>query len=819
MRSRARTAAASVAVLVAVLVSRPASAFASGLVTPAPPAGAGAPAASLAPLRSLAVDARLGATTATITERRTYVLPSGVAGPVTVTYHHSAPGAGAPVVTVAGAALSGSVLAPAAADAARRDLTRALGDPAPLRELGTPLFVSTPVAVSPGAVEVVVSTTVPLTPHGTLRGVTVPLDWARPPIGTLDVQVTASTEAPLRALYSPFHELDVVRDGARAAHATHAGQSVCTDFDLTLLVSDGEGPVHVDLLPFRYGADEGGFFLALVTPDPTPVEADVLPRDLVFVLDTSGSMSGVKLTQAKQALRGVLSGLRPADSFALISFADGVRTFQPAAVPADAAHVAAAASFVDGLQADGGTNISDALRAAFASLPSGAGHPRYVVFLTDGQPTVGVTSVDAIASMAVAANEAGARLYAFGIGDDVNTVLLDRLARQSSGDVFYVRPTQSVSDAVESFFERLSAPVLANPRLGLEAFGVADLYPPVLPDLFAGRTVTLLGRYAAPGRATVALAGARAGQPWTAGFDVTLPAYALGDGAVPRIWAARHVARLLTDIKQGNTDPMLAAEVQAVASRFGVTTAFTTFAPDARGDVALRYTGVPMAATGTVAVDTSSALSGYGHSDAVQAGAPADTSAVVRYVSDRSLPRRGGYLTDTKLTGMETFVDLAFGSERYFAFADTEAPWGAAGLLATGANARFELLGRAFRVSDPAAPPAGASPPLETADVPGPSWRPIEDPTPVAPVDVPASSSAAGPGPAADGGVAIVPDVDGAGGPSPVPASPDLVGGGGGCACNAGPARGGGAAAIAAAALASLAARRRAKRRRHRAGT
>ena len=211
-----------------------------------------------------------------------------------------------------------------------------------------------------------VTTTVPLAPHGTLRGVTVPLDWARPPIGTLDVAVAASTEAPLRALYSPFHELDVVRDGARAAHATHAGQAVCTDFDLTLLVSDGEGPVHLDLLPFRYGAGEGGYFLALVTPDPTPVDADALPRDVVLVIDTSGSMAASATHQGGPARRARASS--PADTFALISFSDTVRSFQPAAAPAVRGDVAAATAFVDGLQVDRRHRHSDAFHTGFALL-------------------------------------------------------------------------------------------------------------------------------------------------------------------------------------------------------------------------------------------------------------------------------------------------------------------------------------------------------------------------------------------------------------------------------------------------------------------
>jgi MYXO-CTERM domain-containing protein len=750
------------------------NAGATGLVMPTPPAGNDAPARpplSLGALRTLTVDAQLGPSSADITERRTYALdPSYAGGSATLTFYQSVVGSGAPTITVGDRTLTGTTLAPDAADAVRRRLTLQLRDPSPLRDLGTPLFVGDPLELAvatTGTVEVVVTTSVPLSAHGTLQGVVLPIDWARPPVGSIDVKVRARSDAPLRALYSPFHELAVVRDGVNEAHATYSGRTICTDFDLTLLVSSGEGPVHLDLVPFRYGQAEGGTFLALVTPDPTPVTEDVLPRDIAFVLDTSGSMTGVKIAQAKEALRGVLGGLRPVDSFALISFSDGVRTFQSKMVKADAHNVADAMTFVDGLQAAGSTNIYDALATAFDTLPGEASHPRYVVFLTDGQPTVGTTSIDSIVAMAGTRNEVGARIFSFGIGDDVNTVLLDRLARQSSGDVLYVRPSQSVSVAVQDFFQRISDPVLANPTLDLGPFAIADLYPKVMPDLFAGRTVTLFGRYAFPGRASIALTGSRGGQPWSVAFDVTLPEYALADGYVPRIWAARHVGRLLADIKQGNADPALVDQALAVATRFGVTTNFTAFTADAQGNVALKYSAVPVTASGSVAVDTSSALNGYGQSDAVRAtSAP---NLTVRYVSDRSLPMQGGYLTDTKLSGDEAFVDLSFGSDRYFAFAAAEAPWGAAWLLAAGTNARFELLGRAFRISDPVGPAVGTSEvPPESPVVPEPLWLPTgTTPTAATPTD---SGSA---GASAAGGV-----------PAPVAEPMSLPGRGAGCGCS-----------------------------------
>jgi len=278
---------------------------------------------------------------------------------------------------------------------------------------------------------------------------------------------------------------------------------------------------------------------------------------------------------------------------------------------------------------------------------------------------------------------------------------------------------------------------------------------------------------------------------------VTLPEYALDSGYVPRVWALRQVGRLLADIKQGNTDPLLVAEVIALASRFGVTTNFTTFAANAEGDVALRYAGVPTEQSGSVAVDTSAALRDYGSGSAVQTSSN-PTAAATRYAADRTFVSQGGYLTDTKLTGAVGDVELTFASDRYFAFAAAEAAFGAGPLLAAGTNLRFELLGRTFRVTDGASLPRSVSElPPESPTIPEPLWRPV-----------PGAAAVASTNTSSAGTTAPAPVID-----RPAGGLADR----GGCACDA--ASAGGAAPLPglvalAAALALAAVARRARQRR-----
>ena len=257
---------------------------------------------------------------------------------------------------------------------------------------------------------------------------------------------------------------------------------------------------------------------------------------------------------------------------------------------------------------------------------------------------------------------------------------------------------------------------------------------------------------------------------------MTLPEYALDAGYVPRIWALRQVGRLLADVKMGNMDPALIDEAVAIATRFGVSTNFTYFAADAAGDVTLRYAAVPMAATGAAAVDTSSALRDYGSGSSVPMSTSTPTRGAhvsVRYVADRSLPVQGGYLTDTKLAprGCGDTIDLTFGSDRYFAFAAAEAPFGAGALLSVGSNARFELLGRAFRITDPLAPASSATVvPPESSAVADPAWRPV-----------PGNASSV----SATTNTAVPPASPAMPGPVADPAVAGLAHRGGGCACAA----------------------------------
>jgi Ca-activated chloride channel family protein len=658
-------------------------------------------------LESLTVDVQMSEAGAQIVEKRTYGWEKWnmYTNQATVRFFRTMPaqhGAQVVKVLINDSLVTGQQHDNEAADHLRRTLVTQLGQPGPARGAGRSLFATDPITlVVDGGDKITVTITVdqPLSPRGSMKGLSIPVDWHKLPIPSMSVQVTAMTDTRLRNLYSPYHDLSLKRLNDREMVGAFTGNNRCTTFDITLLLSTGSEPFHVDLLPYRYDAKEGGHFMAMIAPDAQVADQNVAPRDVVLVIDRSGSMNGEKMNQAKAALSSVLGGLRPDDSFAIVAFDGDIETFTDEAIVASDSNVNDGQAFVENLQADGATNLYSALLTGFQALPIQKGHPRYIVLMTDGQPTAGITDTEEILAMARAQNEVGARIFAFGIGYNVNTILLDKLAKESAGDALYIQPGQSVDSALEAFFAQIVDPVLTNPSLDVSAFDGELLVPDVMNDLYAGNSTIVLGRYHTPGKGQLILRGSQKGNPVEHVFDVTLPAYAVTEGYVPRIWATRHVGSLLGEVKLGNKDPTLVEEALRLAKRYGVVTEFTYFQVDKNGNTDIAYSAVPVSASGAVAVQTSSSLDSYQKGGTV--GASIDT--FVRYAWDRTLPIQQEWFTDTRLDDPNEWTDVHFGSDQYFNLLMAESHLGIDAFLGLAKNVRFELLGRFFRVTDPLA--------------------------------------------------------------------------------------------------------------------
>jgi Ca-activated chloride channel family protein len=386
----------------------------------------------------------------------------------------------------------------------------------------------------------------------------------------LDYRAIAEFGAP----FSPTHALDVVEhDGRR--QVTVRGDAR----DVTLLVPvRRNAAAAISALAYAPG-NEDAFALLTVSP-PVMSRAETTPRDITLVLDVSGSMQGRKIEQARAAGKQLLATLRADDRFRLIDFSSDVRTFRDDFVAATSANVRDANRYLDALEAQGGTNIEGALREAIRPAVTGERLP-LVLFVTDGEPTIGDQSPDhlaAIAASGATSSDNHRRIFTFGLGSDVNVSLLEQLALEGRGTAQFVRPDESVERMVGIVANRLVDPVLTDVRLRVEGDVKLDRRLPAQPtDIFADRDFVLLARYSGHGTARVVVDGRRRGAPvqWTSTID--FPERDRQNAFVARLWATQRVGLLSAERRKNGGSKEVDDEIRSLGERYGIPTEFTSY--------------------------------------------------------------------------------------------------------------------------------------------------------------------------------------------------------------------------------------------------
>ena len=318
-------------------------------------------------------------------------------------------------------------------------------------------------------------------------------------------------------------------------------------------------------------------FLLLASPGLDADENKILPKDVAFVLDTSGSMAGKKLEQAKKALQFCVENLNDGDRFEILRFSTEVEPLFDKLVDATTANRERADEFIGKLRASGSTAIDDALQRALALRPGRDDRPIVVIFLTDGMPTVGNTDEDQIVANVKQASAGRTRVFCFGIGTDVNTHLLDKITEETRAASQYVLPDEDLEVKVSSFFARIKEPVLANPTIKFTGdVRVTKLYPSPLPDLFRGTNSCSWA--VTPARASaVVLEGTVTGAKRQFTYEVMFPKHADEHEFIPRLWATRRVGYLLDEIRLHGENAELRDEVTELARQYGIVTPYTAY--------------------------------------------------------------------------------------------------------------------------------------------------------------------------------------------------------------------------------------------------
>jgi Ca-activated chloride channel family protein len=452
------------------------------------------------------------------------------------------------------------------------DIVRRLIDPALLRSLEGDLYEVRAFPVPAGEErQVSFTVTTPLLAEAEQALLSVP--WSRMSPRPFEGQVSVDVDVPweVRSALAPGFELDEERIDSGSLELGWESPSDWTpETDFRLYLTGGEGLVDTRLLAYRERAEDGYFSLLFA---PVADVDESVARDVVIVLDRSGSMEGEKMEQAIDAARYVLEHLGADDRFAVVDFSRYIRSYADDLRPAGEA--ASAIEYVEDIEAGGNTNISGALERA-AGLLDGE-RPGTIVFLTDGLPTVGIEEAEGILEVVEEGAPERTQLFAFGVGYDVDTVLLDALASSFLGSSHYVTPEERIDTEVARLYEKVSTPVLSDVRIAIEGVDTFDLAPADIPGIFAGSQVLLAGRYDGAGEATITVTGNSARGPEELIYDVVFPERDGSDPAVAQLWAQRRVADLLTELRIEGVRDSLIEEIVEIASQFGIVTPYTAY--------------------------------------------------------------------------------------------------------------------------------------------------------------------------------------------------------------------------------------------------
>ena len=391
---------------------------------------------------------------------------------------------------------------------------------------------------------------------------------------TVSVRIRSGTA--IKSVYSPTHEVGIARPSDHEAVAGMETKGTLLDRDFHLFYTLSDKDFGLPLMTYRPDPDKPGMFLILISPR-SEVNADQRPpRDVILILDTSGSMMGEKIEQAKKALKFCIDNLDRRDRFAVIQFSTMAQSFAPAWTDATDENRKKAREWIDQFEAAGGTNIGEALQKAFA-LPLQDARPATVLFITDGRPTVDITDTEALMKLVKEGNKKNLRIFTFGVGDDVNTHLLDRMANDAGGLPEYVRQGEAIDGKVTRLFAKMSHPVLTDISIDIPGVKVTETYPRQLPDLFRGAQVVVLGSYTGDGDSVIRLRGRVGEKKEEFTYEGTFPKKTTERSFIGALFAHRKIGYLLDQIRLHGESKELKDEVIRLSLAYGIETPYTSY--------------------------------------------------------------------------------------------------------------------------------------------------------------------------------------------------------------------------------------------------
>jgi Ca-activated chloride channel family protein len=397
------------------------------------------------------------------------------------------------------------------------------------------------------------------------------------PLPQLVLKADIRSGQSLKSVFCPTHDMEVKRDKDTEARLVYEGEQVQISSDWEFFFQEDIEELAAGLLTHPTDT-EGGFFMLNLSPGLAE-SAPLVEKDVVFILDASGSMSGEKIEQARRTLAFCVNQLGEGDRYNIVRFSTEARPLFPQLQPADAAAQKATDAFLDDLDAIGGTNVEEAFQVGFAQQEPDSRRPFFVIFLTDGKPTIGERDQDKLLQQINLENKQSVRVFTVGIGTEVNTRLLDELTYRTGGYRTYVLPEEDIEVKVSDFYQKLAHPVLSNLSWNLEGEDIKwmEVYPKQLPDLFRGQTLTVFGQYQGVGEAELVVNGYLNEEKKTFRFPIAISAESESYNFIPALWATRAVGYLLEQIRLHGESEEVVAEIVRLAKEYGIITPYTSY--------------------------------------------------------------------------------------------------------------------------------------------------------------------------------------------------------------------------------------------------
>ncbi len=593
-------------------------------------------------------------------------------------------------LSIDGESINGELLSQEESHRIYRRSARYGGNRSILEHIGTRAFVARVAGIPANAMRhVKFEYSQVISAESDLAKYTYPLSLAKSAsglIGNLHVEMEIESEDELRTVYSPSHEVTINRKDDHHVRISYEGTDVDPDDDFLCYYAVSDDNFGITLLTHRADEKEDGYFMLLVSPKYKVKQTEISEKDFIFALDRSGSMSGRKVAQAKEALRYCVYNLNDGDRFNLILFNEditsladrlnrgeewfgGERWPDSTVLSEKLINVKGERekgfAFIDGIEGRGMTNINDALLTALAEKPDPK-RPRIIVFLTDGRPTVGVTNAARILENVGKANRNLSRIFVFGVGYDVNDHLLDKMAADNGGSRTYVKPNEDIEVAVSTLFRKMNEPMLVDVGINFGQIITKELTPKNLPDLFREEQLTLLGRYEGHGHTVLKLHGIIGNEKQEFSKNVHFSKLESDNDFLPHLWAQSRIAELVDQAALGDGSDELYKEIKRLSKKYGVPTPYTSFVDADDGSLRKVYDDSRISDAYTEAIPISERIRYNRELEERKYARYKRQDANTKYIGRKTFHRHGEIWVDSEYDGKSERKQVEFGSEDYF---------------------------------------------------------------------------------------------------------------------------------------------------------